>query len=480
MRRWGGRVLRALGSRLSELAFGFGLVEALFVGALFVLGARYVPAGPPIVLVLFLVVLRASEPGRHRANRVFVHFFWLVTSFLAVTGMAASWSATDSTPQLLARVMHQAMAVPGTLLWAVWTYRHVRRAAPANAVAVVTSGRIAWLALKVSLWSGAVVALLVILEGLIPVHVVSLGIAAVLVAAHVVVARRWRAREVREALPEDYVALAGPSLGRVLGTSGIAGAALAALFVWGPRGYDGTNLSVGVEQATVAAHAEFGDGFVRTESGAAYSPTVLGQSTTCGNPSCHPFVFSEWKVSPHRRTASAAYRDAVEAEAASRGRAAAASCMSCHDPLSVLAGAVGEDGELTTPEGRREGLSCLFCHSTSVRREGATRQLAFRFPTIFGSVALDARSMLSLTPRHRAELAIAKAGSDDLCIACHRIPSLATGDERAHQQARMRPECRGDEGCVGCHMPRSSRNARPGQPLAPSHAFVARLEAPTP
>lgn len=477
-----GRVLSAVAVRLRELAFGFGLVEVLFAGALFALGARYVSAGPPFVLVLFLVVLRLSEPGRKRANRAFVHFFWLATAFLTVTGISASLVATDSAPQLLARVWHQAMAVPGTLLWAIWLYRHVRRPAVPGAERVVVTGQLAWLALKISLWSGAVVALLVILEGLVPVHVVGLGFATVLVAVHVVVARRWRARAADAALPADDLSLTTPRLGRVLATSGAAGVGLAALLTWGPSGYDGANLSIGAAAATVAEHADFGAGFVRTESGAAYSPTVLGQSTTCGNASCHPFVFAEWKVAPHRRTASVAYREAVEGVAAAEGRSAAARCMSCHDPISVLAGVVGERGELGAPEGRREGVSCLVCHSSTTRIDGARRSMVFRYPPIFGSLAIDARSMLSLTPRHRVEMRLAGAGSDALCIACHQPPAggaLSPALAVRHQQPRMHAECRGESGCVGCHMPRSSRNARPGQPLTPSHAFGAHLEGPS-
>lgn len=478
------RLARALGSRaitrLRELAFGFGLAESLFVAALYVIGARYVPAGPPLILVLFLVALRLADPARPRGHRVFQHALAFLTTFLILTGVASATLPEASVPQLLARVMHQAMAVPGGLAWAIWLHRHVRRAVAADVpAAVITSGRVAWLALKVSLWSGAIVALLVILEGLIPVHAVALAVALPLVTWHVVAALRWRASGTALPRGADYIAALGGRPGRVLATSGLAGVALAALMTWGPRAYDGLNLAVGRAGATVVPRADFGAGFAVTDDGAGYSPTVLAQSNACGNASCHPFVFSDWKVSPHRHTVSASYLAAVEEHAARHGRGAAGACVSCHDPISQYSGVIGASGELTTPEGRREGLSCLVCHSsrpTGGPATGAPRRLVMTFPALFGGVSLDARSMVALTPGHRAELALRGDTPGALCMTCHAIPAIPGDEPPRHAQPRMRAECRGESGCTACHMPRASRNARPGQPLAPSHTFVARVD----
>jgi hypothetical protein len=205
---------------------------------------------------------------------------------------------------------------------------------------------------------------------------------------------------------------------------------------------------------------------------------VLAQSNACGNASCHPFVFSDWKLSPHRHTVTASYLAAVEEHAARHGRAAAGVCLSCHDPISQWAGVIGATGGLTTPEGQREGLSCLACHTSRPSGgAGLARRLVLTFPALFGGVSLDARSMVALTPEHRAEMALGGEIASALCVTCHAIPAIP-GDERArHAQPRMRAECRGEGGCTACHMPRASRNARPGQPLAPSHTFVARADS---
>ena len=84
----------------------------------------------------------------------------------------------------------------------------------------------------------------------------------------------------------------------------------------------------------------------------------------------------EWKEAPHRRTASTAFRDAAEEVARTQGRAAVAACAACHDPIWLIAGRAGEMGDVTTPEGRREGLSCLLCHSLRVpaTTDGAERR----------------------------------------------------------------------------------------------------------
>ncbi len=462
------RLARSLVRSLADVLWGFGLADGALLLVVFAFGAAYRVFDLPVYGAFLYWLIRLTRATHPAGAKWFAGLAAFVTAFLAATSLLAELLPRFSQPDLWVRAGHHVAAPFATLMLAVFMARHARllEAQTSTSIRALWTGRAAWLLLKLSAWSGAIVALLVILPGLIGVHVVALAIGLPLLA-----------------LRRPGVA---PDKARSLLAAAAAGALAAGAVAAIPIPYWSSNIASGLASVRVGDLPTLAPSAAQSSDGAAYHPAFLGQSATCGSGPCHFFIFSDWDRSAHRRSAGNAYQAAVEEVAIAEGPEAPRLCAGCHDPIALFSRTVGGGHDLTTPESRREGISCLLCH-TLAPREGASANGSLRFdpPRLFASVPFDPRSSISMLDRHRDELGAPSLHDPAKCVACHRLdPGAASGaasgavtrrwlEAPVHAQPRMIEACRGTDRCLECHMRRHTRNDRPGRPPAPNHAFLS-------
>lgn len=485
---------RALPPQLARSArahlLGLGLLDAVYFVTLFTFGSYFLIDTPlNFLLFAFYFWLVTSEHPRRRKFALFV--MMAVIAILAATGLVIPWLPRTSPPSVYLRVVHQTAARYAILIVMPYLIRHLRTPLDHRPASYRWSTRIAWLTTKVSIWLAAIPALLTIRGQLTAVHTRLLVIAAPFLAYHVLAPLVWRRRAARasggaagapavEVQPFSVYAVGSPRLACGAVAAGVAAVAAAAWFripsSW--ANYAVPDFMVSAPSTTFAPSP------AHTARGAGYQPALLGESNGCGQGPCHPDVFNEWRRSSHHERATGEpYRAEVERVTRSAGLGAARLCAGCHDPIALFAGAIAPGAVLVTPESLREGISCLVCHGLSpASSRPANGSNRFRFPDLYFVGPVTLPTLVGGWREHRRELHAPGMADDRVCVGCHRFAPLpgALASEPAlagwlawdvHAQPRMREECRGERGCVACHMPRFGPREKPWGGNLPYHHF---------
>lgn len=466
--------------------FGFTWLDAFYILGLSATGS-YFAIDVPANIAVFILCLHSFNSTSKRANKIAV--FFLLAGLFSLAGSVALYGFFPklSPANLSIRMFHQVLSRFYFIVFLAYIVIHLRSQWTDQSAVYRVTTRVGWLFLKISLWAAIFMSFLSIKGQLIPYHVFFLILATPFLIVHIAVAvRRIRRDPARLAAvrPLALTAVLTPRLGI---SAAVVGFLLAA------------GLSLGVEAKYSRAFYGSDDYFIKAPQ-ASFAPSplraapnvffrnrFLGDSAACGNFDCHPNVYYDWVDSPHRFSVTDFYQQEVEAAAKRCGKQEALLCLGCHDPLSLLAGAGQVEARLTVPDGKREGISCLVCHALfATDAAPANAALEFRFPKYYFQQDLSSLSFfLALIEEHKIDFNAPGYRDDRLCIACHRVQEMPGGDRRPinewlgkpyHQQAKMTPACRGDQGCLDCHMPRVRESEKPG-PKLPGHTFGEKMPA---
>lgn len=243
-----------------------------------------------------------------------------------------------------------------------------------------------------------------------------------------------------------------------------------------------------------------------TTTGGILDGRRLAGSAECGD--CHAEILEEWKASAHRWSASdPGYRFVQNVMIKNVGREATRYCAACHEPVSLLSGEVtpGVDLEGT---GRKEGSSCVVCHSISDLHEAAPVGGAaqgngnyllappadYLFAAYGGKVPQYLRHFLirSLPGRHRKDFAGGLMSKPELCSTCHKqfidrkinnfgwvqLQNQYDDWRKGHYNVVNDPAQ--TLACKDCHMPLTASKetaSSGGRPAHRSHRFIGANQA---
>jgi hypothetical protein len=256
-----------------------------------------------------------------------------------------------------------------------------------------------------------------------------------------------------------------PQLRRLFTPWTLAAAALPALLAAGAlwrRPPTGERLLSGIEQEARNPRTGL---TAATEAGGLLAFKAISQSSTPASCSdglaCHRAVGAstpQWESSAHRLAADPAYQLVVGQLAAEEGVAAVRLCASCHDPVPLLAGQMGQ--QLPAPGG--EGVSCLVCHAMASGGPGAVGEGVYRLRP--PAALLDAMSVRQTkimvvyddVKAHRAAALTPFATSPEACGSCHElhlngVPLRTTYSE--WRDGPFGPAGASPRSCSSCHMP---------------------------
>ncbi len=476
-------------SRLvSDLFFGFSVVDGVLLAGMYVLGTYLVVDMPIQLVFLGLGISASAEAARGWRASAGLFAIVVLSLMVAATAVAIPLVPRYGPVSLNLRVLHALAGKYFLLGFLPLLWRHLHREWLVPDRLSKISAQFGWLFLKLSLWAGAFMALLVIKGQLIRWHVGLLAVATPLVAVHAfLAAKRSRAHR------PDTVSVARWLTDRTswsgLGASALVAGSLTIAFVLlVPQQGEGVfNLPAPEAERAVAGVTDLQPSPARLLDAHFTRSQFLGQSAGCGVSPCHPIKLEQWKGSAHRNSVTPAYRREFEAAIKAHGAPFGRLCAGCHDPISLFSGQVDFSRPLISPDSEREGISCLVCHRLTTRVSvPANGAVAFRFPEYYGRIPAFPFSMVFFWTEHVSDFAAVDSPDDRVCIACHRFQPLA-GDgnlpEAAnwmaaeyHQQRRMIAPCRGDCGCIACHMPARMQSEKPAGKRA-DHRFASALAA---
>ncbi|MFN7951552.1 MAG: multiheme c-type cytochrome [bacterium] len=460
---------------------GLGLLDAVYFVTLFTFGSYFLIDTPAnfLLFALYFWLVVSPRPGR----RKFALFVMLTSVMLLAASGMLIWVAPRVTPPgVYLRIVHQTTARYALLIGMPYLIRHLRTPLAPHPTPYRWATRAGWLFFKVSIWVAAIPALLTIRGRLTSIHTATLGVALPLLAYHVFASvRRRRAAEEHPPPVEPFAVsemLSGPLVCGALAVTCVP-LAFACLFrvpsSW--ANYDVPDFMVR------SSTANFRPSPAHTTRGAAFRPELLGESNGCGQAPCHPEAFADWRRSAHHESSNERYQAELERVVRSAGLPAARLCAGCHDPIALFSGSIEPGAPLVAPESIREGISCLVCHGLApAARVPGNGSNAFRFPASYFVGPVSLPTLVGGWREHRADLHGPGVADDRVCVGCHRF--LAVPRELAdldalggwltwpeHAQARMRSECRGEAGCVACHMPRIGEREKPWGGALPIHHF---------
>lgn len=474
---------------LFDLFFGVGIVDAIFLGGLYVAGS-YAIYDMPVNAALFVAAMVAfASPARPALARGVAFLTSVFLAILCLTIAAAPLVPKYSPLDLNVRMLHALAGRFFLLGFVPYVVFHVRSewtGAPRWSRAMA---RLGWALLKVSLWTAAIMALAVIKGQLVGTHVLLLGLAMPLLVVHVVTSVR---RAKAGSAPTDVrpMRLATLVTRRWIGASAAVALGLSTAFVLAfPQEESIWNLLASPEERTLPGVPDLSPSPARLPEGRYLRSQFLGQSASCGVDPCHPMALGGWRESAHRNSASAEYRRELERAVTKRGAPFGRVCAGCHDPVSLYSGQVDFGRGLSSLDGVREGISCMVCHRyRAIGDEPANGALEFTYPDYYSRVPAWTFSMVSFPGEHARDFNGPEVRDDRVCIACHRFRPVDGFDEPLgpadwierpyHSQPRMTPACRGRTGCVSCHMPRMDVGEKPGSGM-PDHRFPVAQPLPT-
>ncbi len=461
---------------------GLGLFDAVYFVTLFTFGSYFLIDTPAnfLLFAFYFWLVVSPHPGRRK--------FALVVMVASVILLAASglliWVAPRITPPgVYLRIVHQTTARYALLIGMPYLIRHLRTPLPPAPRSFFWATRAGWLFLKVSIWVAAIPALLTIRGRLTSIHTTTLAVALPLIGYHVLASIRRRRRvPAAERTAVEPFAVSELLSGRlVCAAVALASVPIAlACLVRVPSSwqyYDVADFMVRLPVATFRPSPAY------TTRGAAYRPELLGESNGCGQAPCHPEVFAEWRRSPHHQSTNDRYQAELERIVRFAGLPAARLCAGCHDPVSLFSGSLEPGAPLVTPESIREGVPCLVCHGLEpAARQAGNGSNAFRFPKSYFVGPVSLPTLVGGWRQHREDVHGSGVGEDRVCVGCHRLAALPRelDDQRelrdwlagpTHAQQQMTSECRGESGCVACHMPRFGEREKPWGGSLPLHHF---------
>jgi hypothetical protein len=243
-----------------------------------------------------------------------------------------------------------------------------------------------------------------------------------------------------------------------------------------------------------------------TTTGGVLDARRLAGSEGCGD--CHAEIVEEWKSSAHHWSASdPGYRFVQNVMIKNVGREATRYCAACHEPVSLLSGEVNPGVDLEGT-GRKEGSSCVVCHSISdlyaaapvggVTQGNGNYLLSppadYLFADYQGKAAKEIRYFLirSLPGRHRQDFAGGLMSKPEMCSTCHKqfidkqvnnfgwvqLQNQYDDWRKGHYNVVNDPAQ--TLACKDCHMPlRDSKEmaSSSGRPQHRSHRFIGANQA---
>lgn len=470
-----------------NLFFGFTWLDAVYLLVLSAVGS-YLAFDVPLNIALFLFCFFSFGSAKKRWNRVAV--FFLLAGFFSLAGSAALYGFFPklSPENLSIRMFHQVFSRFYFIVFIAYLVLHLRSQWADQSPIHRIVARVGWLFLKISLWLAAFMSFMSIKGRLIQPHLFFLSLATPLLFFHIL--SSWRHvrtnPNAREAVkPLALTGIIGPSFFLV---SAVVGLLVAVGFSLGVSSFYSRAYYGDQDFFIDSPNVTFASSPMTAEPNVRYQSRFLGDSAGCGNIDCHPYVYDDWVQSRHRFSVTNAYRRELEAAASVCGKRETLVCLGCHDPLSLLAGA-GQDGrDLTTVDGRREGISCLVCHGLfASEARPANAAFVFRFPKYYYQQDLSSLSyFLALIREHGQDFNAPGYADDRQCVACHNIVFLS-GEDRPinewlgksyHRQGKMIPACRGDNGCLTCHMPQMLESEKPNS-IVHHHHFKKPVDDPT-
>lgn len=247
-----------------------------------------------------------------------------------------------------------------------------------------------------------------------------------------------------------------------------------------------------MDPSPVKKSASFQPSSAQTEGGAVYRAKPMGSSEkSCGKYGCHQFIFKEWAESPHRYSANPFYQKALRLAAARHGREKVRLCQGCHDPISLFSDSLAQ-GKLVSEEGRKEGISCMICHSMKPHAKNiGNGSYTFALPQEFFRKAQKPFTSHTLRKEHLSLFFDKQALQDPAyCGACHRVvlpkgfmgrmhdvtlQDTYTSWKKGPFHNKKHPRFREVKICQNCHMPRTTYQERPPEfsGKAPNHRFAA-------
>ncbi len=318
------------------------------------------------------------------------------------------------------------------------------------------------------------------------VHVIS-GIAtAILILAHIgmaLIRRRVAARK----MPEFALAVRrfGYRSAAIVGSSAVLVGFGVWLLVSPPVEFDipeNYSLSSYVDQFDEYKGNPFAPTYAQTSSGKLVSPSVLGNSASCGTSGCHQEIYEEWLPSAHRFSAmNPPFQQVQRNFANDREPAETRYCAGCHDPISLFAGAKDIHMMDTEAPGMQEGCSCVACHSISKVDQRGNADYVLTPPEKYlwedteGWRKKVSDFMIRAYPRqHLADYDRTVLRTPEFCGACHKqfIPEalnrtgLSAGQNQYDEwrQSHWHTEDpQSDLTCIDCHMRLVRNSTDPGR-----------------
>ncbi|QMV18619.1 tetratricopeptide repeat protein [Granulicella sp. 5B5] len=161
-----------------------------------------------------------------------------------------------------------------------------------------------------------------------------------------------------------------------------------------------------------------------TDTGAFIDPKDFPTAAYCGH--CHQAAHAQWRESAHSNSNRVPYylRN-VNLLAAEKGIAYTRHCEGCHDPISVVSGALTERSPRTRPYDQ-DGVTCMVCHSIQSGTTRGTGSYVMGIPAVMVDEngnpihhAVSDAEILAHLDRHSAAVMKPFYKTSQFCSACH-------------------------------------------------------------
>ena len=464
--------------------FGFGILDAIYLVCAYAVGS-YLLFDVPAYLVLFVLSYHLVTSEKESLKKVSLFLIFSMTVSVTLSGFLFYLFNKFSSVNYNLRIFHQLGARGYLLILLPYLIEHGKMDLKSASLQYQAVAKAGWLLLKISFWVGAFPALLSIQGKTTSFHVFFFLLSVPFLVVHIF-GPSWKRGEgearATEILPDSMGEVGSKPLVLYAALSGVVFTVLIGVF---PT--TGFERSGSTDYMIAEGLGDYLPSPATTSGNVHYKSTSLGRSNSCGISPCHPYVYAEWIDSPHRHTLNETYMEEAKAAVTALGVPAYRVCAGCHDPISLYGGEVAFGRSIFSPDGIREGISCILCHSIYPNAEEPSNgSFLLRFPQYYyQGPHTTLFEMLSLWGEHEEDFLPPGYADDGLCVGCHRIRPLEDSDypeldrwlaKTYHRQPKMIRECRGSRGCLKCHMPRSSMREKPGGPKLPDHKFGAVMD----
>ena len=162
-----------------------------------------------------------------------------------------------------------------------------------------------------------------------------------------------------------------------------------------------------------------------TDTGTFLDPKDFPTAAYCGH--CHQAAHAQWRESAHSNSNRVPYylRN-VNLLAAEKGIAYTRHCEGCHDPISVVSGALTEKSPRTRPYDQ-DGVTCMVCHSIQSVNTRGTGSYVMGVPAVMVDEngnpihhAVSDAEILAHLDRHSAAVMKPFYRTSEYCSSCHK------------------------------------------------------------